>query len=114
MIKVNEDNRQLRNQLDKKEGFQSAFQSNNRAYAERLDQLDKEAQIKDADIVKLTQKVQELEINNDQLRNESNLYKGRCTNLQRDIELHTSAVNKLSTDQGSMGDQINLYKNRIQ
>ena len=42
------------------------------------------------------------------------MYKGRCTNLQRDIELHTSAVNQLSTDQGSMGDQINLYKNRIQ
>ena len=50
----------------------------------------------------------------DTLREETNLYKGRCTNLQRDIELHTSAVNKLSTDQGNMGDQISLYKNRIQ
>lgn len=75
--------------------------------------MDKELQKKDQEIVKLTLQVDELNMKNDALREETNLYKGRCTNLQRDIELHTSAVNKLSTDQGSMGDQINLYKNRI-
>jgi hypothetical protein len=38
------------------------------------------------------------------MREEINLYKGRCSNLQRDIELHSNAVNKLSTDHGSMGE----------
>ena len=47
-------------------------------------------------------------MNGEVLREETNLYKGRCTNLQRDIEMHSTAVNKLSTDQGSMGDQMNL------
>lgn len=47
-----------------------------------------------------------MELNNDNLREETNLYKGRCTNLQRDIELHLGAVNKMSNDQGTMGDQM--------
>lgn len=65
-------------------------------------------------MVKLKQQVKELEVRCETFREETNLYKGRCTNLQRDIELHTSAVNKLSNDQTGMGDQMNLYKNRIQ
>lgn len=48
------------------------------------------------------------------MREEINLYKGRCTNLQRDIELSSTAVNKLASDTGSMGEQLALYKNRIQ
>jgi len=48
------------------------------------------------------------------MKEEINLYKGRCANLQRDIELSSSAVNKLSNDSGSMGEQLGLYKNRIQ
>lgn len=47
------------------------------------------------------------------MREEINLYKGRCSNLQRDIELHSNAVNQLSSDHGSMGEQMALYKNRI-
>ena len=66
--------------------------------------MDKQHQEKDAEIIRLRQQVQELEISKESFREETNLYKGRCTNLQRDIELHTSAVNKMSTDQGSMGD----------
>ena len=38
------------------------------------------------------------------MREEINLYKGRCTNLQRDIELSSTAVNKLASDTGSMGE----------
>ena len=47
------------------------------------------------------------------LREEINLYKGRCSNLQRDIELQGSAMNKLSNDSGGLGEQLNLYKDRI-
>jgi len=34
---------------------------------------------------------------------ELNLYKGRCANLQRDIQMSTSAVDRLNNDQGSLG-----------
>jgi len=47
------------------------------------------------------------------MREELNLYKGRCANLSRDVELSSGAMHKLSADQGTMGDQMNLYKNRI-
>jgi len=32
------------------------------------------------------------------LTEEINLYKGRCANLKRDIDLHSNAVSKLSND----------------
>ena len=41
------------------------------------------------------------------------MYKGRCQSLLRDIEMHSGAVNKLSTDAGSMGEQLGVYRTRI-
>ena len=47
---------------------------------------------------------------NYRLSEEVNLFKGRCANLQRDIQLSSSAMNKLSSDTGGLGEQIDLYK----
>ena len=47
---------------------------------------------------------------NYRLSEEVNLFKGRCANLQRDIQLSSSAMNKLSNDTGGLGEQIDLYK----
>lgn len=44
---------------------------------------------------------------------ELTIYKGRCANLQRDINLSSEAMSKLNLDQGSLGDQLNQYKNRV-
>ena len=44
---------------------------------------------------------------------ELNLYKGRCANLQRDIQLSSTAVDRLNNDQGSMGAQLTHYKERV-
>ena len=52
-------------------------------------------------------------IDSDRLKDELNMYKGRCQNLLRDIEIHTGAVNKMSSDQGSMGEQMSMYRERI-
>ena len=49
----------------------------------------------------------------DRLKDELNLYKGRCQNLLRDIDMHSNAVHKMSTDSGAMGEQMMLYKERI-
>jgi hypothetical protein len=38
------------------------------------------------------------------LRDENSLYRGRCANLQRDIEMQGGAVDKLTYDSGTMGE----------
>ena len=43
-----------------------------------------------------------------------NLYKGRCANLQRDVQIGSSTMERLNSDQGSMAGQIAHYKGRIQ
>jgi chromosome segregation ATPase len=50
---------------------------------------------------------------NGHLREENNMIQGRCLNLQRDIELSASAMNKLSDDSGSMGTQMGMLKSRV-
>jgi len=107
------ENKRLNGQLEQNSALSSAFQSNNRAYYEKLDLLQKEVTDKDEVIHNLKSSLQEEQDSGLRMREENNLIKGRCANLQRDIELHTNAVNKLSTDSGAMGEQLSLYKNRI-
>lgn len=46
----------------------------------------------------MKQEIDDKAIDTDKLKEELNIYKGRCQNLLRDIEIHTGAVNKLSND----------------
>jgi hypothetical protein len=66
--------------------------------------LESEKIQKDEALKKFQYDLQSQKDENLRMREEINLYKGRCSNLQRDIELHSNAVNKLSTDHGSMGE----------
>jgi hypothetical protein len=66
--------------------------------------LESEKIQKDEALKKFQFDLQSQKDENLRMREEINLYKGRCSNLQRDIELHSNAVNKLSTDHGSMGE----------
>lgn len=50
---------------------------------------------------------------NFRLGEEINLLKGRCANLQRDRDLASTAMDKLSSDQGGLGQQLEMYKNRV-
>ena len=40
---------------------------------------------------------------NAQLREEVGMYKGRCTNLARDVEMHYNEMHKLNNDQSTAG-----------
>lgn len=95
---VEEENRQLRRDLDKKDGFTSTVQSNQRAFSDKLEILEKEAIAKDDLVRKLSFEVKTFDENQLRLREEINLYKGRCSNLMRDLELASSSMNKLNSD----------------
>ena len=76
--------------------------------------LEKQTKDKDDKLRRHQQDIERKDNELFQMKEEINLYKGRCANLQRDIDLSSSAVNKLANDSGSMGEQLGLYKNRVQ
>lgn len=47
---------------------------------------------------------------NFRLSEENNMIKGRCSNLQKDLNLTSSAMNKFQNDSGGMGEQLDMYK----
>lgn len=110
---VEQENRQLKSELETKDGYQSAFQSNNKNYQEKLSVLEKSLREKDEKLRQLKNDLQRQTDENIHLREESNMIQGRCLNLQRDIELSSSAMNKLSDNSGSMGTQMGMLKNRV-
>lgn len=99
---MEEENRRLRRDLERKEGQESAFTSNNRAFTEKLDLLNKEVRDKDELIRKLRFDAQTQSEEGLRLREEINLYKGRCANLQRDVAMTSNAMNKFSSEQGGL------------
>lgn len=109
---VEAQNRQLRSELDQRENYQSAFTSNNRAYTEKLDRMQSEVREKEEVIRRLESDQQAQGDENRTLRDENSLYRGRCANLQRDIEMQGGAMSKLGSDAGTLGEQLDLYKNR--
>jgi len=60
--------------------------------------MDREAKEKEELIRKMKFDSKTQDDENQRLREEINLYKGRCANLQRDIELSSVCVNKLNND----------------
>ena len=110
---VEEENWRLRKDLERKEGQQSAFTSNNRAFTEKLDLLNKEVRDKDELIRKLRFDAQTQNDEGLRLREEINLYKGRCANLQRDVAMTSNAMSKFSSEHGGFEEQLALQKNRV-
>ena len=49
---------------------------------------------------------------NAQLREEVNVFKGRCTNLARDVEMHYNEMHRLTSDQSSAGQQVRILQER--
>ena len=77
-----------------------------------MDYMQKEVRDKDELIRKLQFDQQTHGDESRTLREENSLYRGRCANLQRDIEMQGGAMSKLGSDAGTLGEQIELYKNR--
>jgi chromosome segregation ATPase len=78
-----------------------------------MDFMQKEVREKDELIRKLKFDQQTQGDENRTLREENSLYRGRCANLQRDIEMQGGAMSKLGSDAGTLGEQVELYKNRV-
>ena len=51
---------------------------------------------------------------NVQLREEVGIYKGRCTNLARDVELHYNEMHKLNNDSNHSSKQLQIMHERVQ
>ena len=76
--------------------------------------MDKEANELHSEMKQLKTEVQRKDEEIFRNGEELNLYKGRCANLQRDIQMSSNTMNKLNLDQGSLGEQLNHFKNRVQ
>ena len=57
-------------------------------------------------------RVGQLEMENAQFREEISVYKGRCTNLARDVEMHYNEMHKLNNDQSTSGQQVRILQER--
>ena len=40
------------------------------------------------------------------------MYKGRCSNLARDVELHYNQLNKTNTDKNASSEQVRILAER--
>jgi len=49
-----------------------------------------------------------------ELLEELNMYKGRCTNLARDVELHYNHLNKMNSDSTGNSEQVKILAERSQ
>ena len=51
---------------------------------------------------------------NSQQREEISIYKGKCTNLAREVEMHYNQMNKFNNDQSTAGQQVQILQDRAQ
>ena len=66
---------------DKVLQYQSAYLSNQKAYAERMEQLTNDLRSKEDELLVKIKENESLQLACDQLKEENNTFKGRCANL---------------------------------
>ena len=74
------------------------MQSNNAAISEKIESSNRLVKEKEVELVAVKDRLGQLEMENSQLREEIGMYKGRCTNLARDVEMHYNEMHKLNND----------------
>lgn len=79
------------------------MQSNNAAITEKIEASNKLVKEKETELLSIKDRIGQLEMENSQLREEIGVYKGRCTNLARDVELHYNEMHKLNNNSTSAG-----------
>ena len=93
--------------------YQSAYMSNQKAFNEKLEELMDQIRQKDEELRQKIQANNDLEIENSRLKEECNNYKGRMINLQRDVQVNQSYMQKMSTDTNSANEQFTYMKDRV-
>lgn len=87
--------------------------SNQKAFAEGMESLSKEVREKEAKLAELTSQNNNLLQETTYLKEELNMYKGKCTTLTRDVELSQSYLSKINTDNVTSNEQFNYLKDRV-
>ena len=59
-------------------------------------------------------KLSQAQMANQQLNEELGVFKGRCTNMARDLEMHYNEMNKLNSDSNHSARQMQIYHERVQ
>ena len=93
--------------------MQSAVQSNNAVIAERIAETNQQTQEKDAQLDSMKDRLSKVEMENTQLREEIGMYKGRCTNLARDVEMHYNEMHKLNDNTNHHAAQNKILNERV-
>lgn len=87
--------------------------SNQKAFNERMEELVEELRSKESELAAKVSENQRLVVDCERLKEETNMYKGRCANLQRDVQVSQSYLQKVSSDNTSQNDQFNYMKERV-
>ncbi len=61
----------------------------------------------------ILQQNRDLENECHKLREETNQYKGKCSNLQRDLELNQNFMAKANSDSNGSSELMNNYKEKV-
>ena len=64
------------------------MQSNNAAVNDKIESANRIVKEKEAELAVIKDRIGQLEMENAQQREEISIYKGKCTNLARDVEMH--------------------------
>ena len=78
--------------------LQSAMQSNNAAVNDKIESANRIVKEKEAELATIKDRVGQLEMENSQQREEISIYKGKCSNLARDVEMHYNQMHRLNND----------------
>lgn len=88
--------------------------SNQKAFSEGMESLSKEVREKEARLAELQSQNTTLSQDVTYLREELNLYKGKCASLSRDLELSQSYLAKVQGSEAlSTNEQFNYLKERV-
>ena len=64
------------------------MQSNNAAVNDKIESANRMVKEKEAELTVIKDRIGQLEMENAQQREEISIYKGKCANLARDVEMH--------------------------
>jgi chromosome segregation ATPase len=88
----------MRAEGDKVSQYQSAYLSNQKAFNEKMEELSAEVRAKTEELRAQQEQSRELVVQCERLKEEVNAYKGRCANLQRDVQVSQGYLEKVSSD----------------
>ena len=102
---LRKDNARLRVDAENATKYETAFNSNQDAIQGRIEMTERIVKEKEDQMAELQDKLGKAEMENVQLKEEINIYKGRCTTLARDVEMHYNEMHKLNNDSSHAGKQ---------